>query len=103
MLCIIYSIDMKPLFSPFYKMNLKYKYQHYLGISLITAITAIIAIRVNEYVTNEESECKKNKNDSLRCKLINNNYYRDFELFVATILATFLGYIIIYLLTGYVG
>lgn len=94
---------MKPLFSPFYKMNLKYNYQHYLGISVITAITAIIAIRVNEYVTKEESECKENKNDSLRCKLINNNYYRDFELIAVTILATFLGYILIYLFTGYVG
>jgi NADH:ubiquinone oxidoreductase subunit 6 (subunit J) len=94
---------MKPLFSPFYKMNFKYNYQHYLGISIITAITAIIAIRVNEYVIKEENECKKNKNDSLRCKLINNNYYRDFELFAVTILATFLGYIIIYLLTGYGG
>ena len=47
---------MKPLFSPFYKMNLKYNYQHYLGVSVITAITAIIAIRVNEYVTKEENE-----------------------------------------------
>ena len=84
-------------------MNLKYNYQHYLGISVITAITAIIAIRVNEYVTKEENECKENKNDSLRCKLINNNYYRDFELIAVTILATFLGYILIYLLTGYVG
>ena len=51
----------------------------------------------------KKANVKKIKNDSLRCKLINNNYYRDFELFVATILATFLGYIIIYLFTGYVG
>jgi len=86
---------------PIYTFKMTHFYQEFLIMSVISAFSALIAIRANENFLSEVDLCKTSKSHSVRCQLVQTAFYNNLELFVATFMSSFVAYTAIYMLTGY--
>jgi hypothetical protein len=89
------------MIKPLYNFKMKHFYEEFLLMSVISAFSALIAIRANENFLSEVNLCKTQQHKTIRCQLVQTTFYNNLELFIATFVSSFVAYTAIYMLTGY--
>jgi len=89
------------MLTPVFKLKTKYFYQEFIMVSIVSALSVVIAIRANERFDHDYKICKKEKKNTLRCRLINNENYKNIEVFFITFMSTFISYLLLYFFFGY--
>ena len=81
--------------------NLKKVFLDFINTAFIYSISAVITVKVNDYMKDRLEECIKDKNEDFICRMLSNETSKNAGLFFTTFLSTLILCLILYYVFGY--
>ena len=73
----------------------------FISTAFIYSISAVITVKVNDYMKDRLEECIKDKNEDFICRMLSNETSKNAGLFFTTFLSTLILCLILYYVFGY--